>query len=155
MLVGLAAPFALDLRTGRAPTTTGSSLGATGMLVDPSVSLSANPDTEHLDDSPPVWPQSVFRVGFSFFVGFVVAFALRMFLKIALLAAGFMLLCLFGLQHAGLIEIKWKAMEEKYNTGAAWMREQTSSTSSFLAGYLPASGAGALGIAAGLRRRSL
>lgn len=150
MLVGLIAPFVLKADPKSASTGGVPSLGAAGFAGE-TASASAAED----GDANALWPKAVFKVGFSFFIGFVAAFALRMFLKVALLAAGFMVLALFGLQYSGLVEVKWGAMEERYNTASSWIRDEFSSISSFLTGYLPASGAGLAGIYAGLRRKGM
>ncbi|MBX3410247.1 MAG: FUN14 domain-containing protein [Phycisphaeraceae bacterium] len=102
----------------------------------------------------PVWHSAMFRMGFSCFVGFVVAFTLRVFLKIAVLAAGFMALLLFGLQHAGLVEVKWNLIAERYDTVWAWGSGQVESVTAFVNGALPSAGAAAVGMFAGLRRRA-
>jgi uncharacterized membrane protein (Fun14 family) len=100
------------------------------------------------------WSPAVFKLGFSFFVGFVVAYALRWFLKVALLAAGFMALLLFGLQYAGMVDIKWGAMEKQYDAGSGWVSRQTESFTSFVTGALPSAGAAAVGLFAGVRRKT-
>lgn len=151
MLVGLIAPFVLKADPTSASTGGVPSLGAAGFAGE---TASASAAAEN-GDANALWPKAVFKVGFSFFIGFVAAFALRMFLKVALLAAGFMVLALFGLQYSGLVEVKWGAMEERYNTASSWIRDEFSSISSFLTGYLPASGAGLAGIYAGLRRKGV
>ena len=99
------------------------------------------------------WSPAVFKVGFSFFVGFTIAYALRSFLKLALLSFGFMFLVLFGLQYAGMIEIKWALMERQYDGAASWLGEQTRSFAAFISGALPSAGAATTGLAAGFRRR--
>ena len=100
-----------------------------------------------------VWSPAAFKVGFSFVVGFVIAYALRWFLRTALLAAGFMALLLFGLQYAGLVEVKWGAMGERYEAGSGWVSRQTASFAAFVGGALPSAGAAGLGMFAGMRRR--
>ena len=99
------------------------------------------------------WSPAVFKLGFSFFVGFSVAYALRSFLKFALLSFGFMFLVLFGLQYAGLIEVKWALMERQYDGASTWLSEQTKSFTAFIAGALPSAGAATTGLVAGFRRK--
>jgi uncharacterized membrane protein (Fun14 family) len=104
-------------------------------------------------DPAALWSPAVFRLGFSFFVAFVVAYAVRSFLQMAMIAAGFMLLMLFGLQYAGLIEVKWKAMEDRYEGASSWVSAETKSVTAFLTGVLPSGAAAATGLAAGFRRK--
>ncbi len=98
------------------------------------------------------WSPAVFALGFSFFVAFAVAYAIRTFVKMALIAAGFMALFLFGLQYSGMIEVKWAAMEKKYDQGSSWISEQTKSFTAFITGALPSAGAAAAGLVAGFRK---
>ena len=130
MAAGVVAPMAI-----KAPASNMS--GAAAM----SNSLAAGSPGEQA--TAPAWSPAMFRVGFSFFVGFVIAYALRSFLKMALVAAGFMALLLFGLQYAGLIEVHWNAMERQYDAGSGWLHEQTRSFAAFIQGALPSGGASA------------
>lgn len=104
-------------------------------------------------DGSAFWSPAVFKLGFSFFVGFTVAYALRSFLKFALLSFGFMFLVLFGLQYAGLIEVKWALMERQYDGASTWLGEQTRSFTAFISGALPSAGAATTGLVAGFRRK--
>ena len=94
-----------------------------------------------------------FRLGFSFFAGFCIAYALRAFLKLTLLAIGLVLLLLLGLQYAGVIEVDFSAMGEHYDTAVGWLRTQVTSFHQFVTGYLPSSATAGLGLFAGFRRR--
>ncbi len=99
------------------------------------------------------WRPVLFRLGFSFFVGFCVAYALRAFFKISIVAIGLVLLLLFGLQYAGLIDVDWAAMEGCYDSASAWLWRQVTSLRRFVTGYLPSSASGIAGMAVGLKRR--
>jgi uncharacterized membrane protein (Fun14 family) len=95
---------------------------------------------------------AMFRMGFGFFVGFCIAFAMRTFMKISLLGIGLMLLALVGLQYAGVIDVNWGAMESHYDRFAGWIGGQTDSFQKFVTGYLPSSAAGVFGMVLGFRR---
>jgi uncharacterized membrane protein (Fun14 family) len=99
------------------------------------------------------WSPAIFRLGFSFFVGFAVAFALRTFFAFALAAVGFFVLALFGLQYSGLVEIKWGLLEQRYDaiSQAAAAEARTAAVSAMR--YLPSAGAAAAGLVAGWWRR--
>jgi uncharacterized membrane protein (Fun14 family) len=94
----------------------------------------------------------IFRLGFSFFVGFAIAYALRTFLKVSIVTIGILLLGLFGLQYAGVITVDWAAMEQHYDTVVAWLRTETETFRTFVTGYLPSSAMGVLGMVVGFRR---
>lgn len=104
------------------------------------------------DQGSSEWSGPVFRLGFSFFVGFCIAYALRSFLKLALVAIGLGLLMLLGLQYWGVIDVDFTALQQHYQTVAAWIARQTASLRGFITGYLPSSASGALGLAAGFKK---
>jgi len=101
------------------------------------------------------WSPQIFRAGFSFFVAFAVAFALRSFMKMAVIALGFFALALFGLQYAGLVEVKWGLMEARYDEVSAQVTEQAKSAAAIMAGYLPSAASAMLGLTAGFWRRGV
>lgn len=102
-----------------------------------------------------VWGAPTFRLGFSFVVAYLAAYAVRVVLKTAMLGAGMAILLLVGLQAAGIIDVHWAVLESKGGTAAAWLKEQTESMHAFLTGYLPSAGAAGVGLVAGLRGRGV
>lgn len=96
---------------------------------------------------------ALFRLGFSFFVGFALAFALRQFIKVTLLAVGLYLLLTFGLEYAGIVAVNWGAMEQRYDSIASWLGAETDSFRAFVTGRLPAAGAALAGLGLGFTRR--
>gem|GEM_PF-79296 len=80
---------------------------------------------------------AVFRMGFSFFVGFAIGFATRTFVKFTLFGIGMFFLLLFGLQYAGIIEVKWALLEARYHEAGSWIGGQLSGFRAFITGYLP------------------
>ncbi len=120
---------------------------------------SATPEGEEADeavvqaspDDP--WSPAIFRMGFGFFVGFSMAFALRAFAKVTLVSAGIFFLLLFGLQYAGLVEVKWTAMADRYDSIQAWLGAQLGGFQAFVTGYLPSAGAGLAGLGLGFIRK--
>jgi uncharacterized membrane protein (Fun14 family) len=161
MLVGLGLQgYAYAVRPS-APSQAGPRPPGTTGLVSPK-GLQPQPppgETETTDvlpeQTPPSadWYPAVFRLGFSFFVGFCIAYALRTFLKVSLVAVGLVLLALFGLQYAGVIQVNWSAMEGHYHALAGWLVEQTATFRKFITGYLPSSTSAALGLLVGFRKR--
>ncbi len=110
-------------------------------------------DAESPDDGARDWYPAMFRWGFSFFVGFCIAYALRTFLKLTVVVIGLLLAVLFGLQHAGIIQVDWSAMNSYYGPIGNWLAEQTSSFHRFVTGHLPSSGTAALGLVVGFKKR--
>ena len=111
---------------------------------------------ESADDGEPeegsIWSPFIFRMGFSFFVGFCIAYAVRTFFKITMLVAGVVLLAIFGLQYAGVVDVDWQAMKGHFDNISGWLLDQVSSFRGFISGMLPSSAAGAAGMVIGLKR---
>jgi uncharacterized membrane protein (Fun14 family) len=101
-----------------------------------------------------VWSPAIFRLGFSFFAGFCVAYALRSVLRLAIVFVGLVLLAIFGLQYAGLVDVNWARMGEGYESFVGWLGGQTESFQRFITGYLPSSASGVAGLAMGFRVRA-
>lgn len=107
-------------------------------------------------DAPPVadpWSPAIFRMGFGFFVGFAMAYALRSFVKVTVVSAGVFFLLMFGLQYAGLVQVQWSAMAERYDTLQDWLLAQVGGFQAFVTGYLPAAGATLAGLGLGFLRK--
>ena len=100
---------------------------------------------------PPSDPGGLFsdafflRMGFSFIVGLAVGYALKIAFKIALVIGGIILVAVFSLQYAGLVDVNWSGVETHYDGWAdglsIWggalldfMADNLSSAASFLAG---------------------
>jgi len=105
------------------------------------------------DEAPSQWYPQMFRLGFSFFVGFCIAYALRVFFKLTAFAAGGVLLLLFGLQYAGIITVDWSAMGGHYDTLVRWLSAQAGSMRAFVTGYLPSTATASAGLIMGFRKR--
>jgi uncharacterized membrane protein (Fun14 family) len=98
------------------------------------------------------WPGALFRLGFGFFAGFAIGYATRAFLRITILAVGLLLLGLFGLQYAGLINVEWAAMETVFNHVVNWLRTNTADFRNSITGQLPSTAAGLGGLLVGFKK---
>ncbi|MCA9298862.1 MAG: hypothetical protein KDA28_07340 [Phycisphaerales bacterium] len=128
-----------DLVQGFAPTGDGTTDGAAA---------------GHEPDSPmDEWSPVVFRAGFSFFVGFAIAYAMRQFLKLAVIGIGLMFFGLFGLQYAGIIDVDWTILEGHYDSASSWISSQTADFMSFVQGYLPSAALAGAGLVTGFRKK--
>ncbi len=104
-------------------------------------------------ESEQVLAPTIFRLGFGFFVGFAIAFALRAFVKATLILSGVFLLLLFGLEYAGLISVQWASIENRYDSFSAWLSAEMSSFRAFVSGRVPAAGAALAGLGIGFTRK--
>ncbi len=107
--------------------------------------------TEQLGIDLGDWSTLLMKLGFSFVVGFAIAYALSSFLKLGLLLMGSAFLLLFGLQYTGLIEVNWQNMEQHYDTFIAWLQPRIGSFREFISSNLPSSVLAAAGLLAGFR----
>lgn len=98
------------------------------------------------------WSPTFLKLGFSFFIGVAVGYALRTFFKFGLVAVGAIALAIFGLSYMGLLEVDWVAIESRYDALALRLREEISSLAGFAKGSLPSAALGGLGLFAGLKR---
>lgn len=96
---------------------------------------------------------AVFRLGFGFFAGFAIGYAMRTFVKITLVIIGVALLGLFGLQYAGLVEVDWERISGGFESFGSWATAQTKGFANFITGYLPSATAGLAGAFVGFRRK--
>lgn len=102
-----------------------------------------------LEDASP----AIFRLGLSFMVGFAMAYAVRTFVKISLIAVGVFFLALFGLDYAGLVTINMGAIEQHYDSLMAFLSREFDSFRSFVTGYLPSATSAGAGMVFGFRRK--
>jgi uncharacterized membrane protein (Fun14 family) len=156
MGVGLATPLLMPHPEPppAAPGSTGPGLGNSGVTGFTEGPQPPPGPTAPAEESKVVaWSPTIFALGFSFFVGFAMAYALRMFLRLALVGVGFFFLLMFGLQYAGLIEVKWSAMEAKYDSLTANLDEKAHSATDYMTAYLPSAASASAGLVAGFWRR--
>ena len=99
------------------------------------------------------WSPALFKLGFSFFAGFCIAAALRLFFKAAAAFIGLVLLAAFALQYAGLFHINWADVAQHGEGVLAWLRTQTATFRQFILGQLPSAASAAAGLIAGWRRK--
>jgi uncharacterized membrane protein (Fun14 family) len=112
-------------------------------------------DPDAMDGSLDLRDLSPFMVkgGFGLFIGFAIGFAIRAFLRLAIVITGFYLLVLSMMAYAGLIEIHWNLMDTQFTNLLSRLGAQFESFKTFLTGAIPASGLTALGFVVGLRRK--
>jgi uncharacterized membrane protein (Fun14 family) len=166
-------PRATDADTARgtdgSPSVTPRGFGPAGS--QPGIDLPFPPTTPEEDDDPDadrddragdidaeqhpldLYSPAIFRLGFSFFLGFAIATALRMVVKLTLVGVGLFAMGLFGLQYAGFVEVNWTAIGDRYDSFAAWFTGQFESFTTFIAGYVPSIGAGLGGAFLGFKKK--
>jgi len=99
------------------------------------------------------WVALAAYVGFSFFVGFAIGFAVRTFLKIMFFVVGTILLILFVLQYNGMIEVNWMGFETVYDGIINWMKPHLGGLKDFALTNLSSATMASLGLFLGLRKK--
>lgn len=117
---------------------------------DPADPAAPDPDAEDrwLDDYSP----AIFRLGFAFFVGFALGYALKTFMKIVVIIAGVLLFTLLGLEHMEWISVNWDEVRGGYDSAAGWAQAQFASFGDFVKGAVPSTASAIGGLAVALKK---
>ena len=99
------------------------------------------------------WVALFTYMGFSFFAGFAIGFATRTFLKFVVFIMGTILLLLFGLQYAEMIDVKWENFENVYDGLITWISPHLGRLKNFITANLSSASMAALGLFWGFRRK--
>lgn len=93
------------------------------------------------------------RGGASFIGGFLVGWAFRKTLKIALLITLSLAALVAILKTTGWIHLEWNLIQSDVNRTLNWAQGQAQSLKEVAVGYLPSAGAGVAGAFFGLRKK--
>ncbi len=148
---GLPGGLVSDFGPGGTGTGSGTG-GATGGAVH-GTDGSGTPSGSEIQTALDTWSPAVFRLGFSFFAAFAMAYALRQFLKVTLVVVGAALVGMFALQYLKVITVDWSLVEGKFDSVAAFIRSQTETFTKFVSGYLPSATSAAAGAFVGFRKK--
>ena len=96
---------------------------------------------------------AVLGIGGSYLGGFFFGWAFRRFLKMAALIIGVLLTCIAVLEDTGWIDLDWAAVETQISHAIAAAHRGAEGLKQILPGYLPSTGAGAVGMFFGFRKR--
>lgn len=96
---------------------------------------------------------AVLGIGGSYLGGFFFGWAFRRFLKMAALITGVLLTCIAVLEDTGWIDLDWTAVETQLSHAIAAGHRGAEGLKHILSGYLPSTGAGAVGMFFGFRKR--
>ena len=89
----------------------------------------------------------------SYLGGFFIGWAFRRFLRMAALMAAGLLACVAVLENTGWIDLDWTAVETHISHAIGAVHQGTEGLRHILSGYLPSTGAGAVGMFFGFRKR--
>jgi len=148
MMIGAVMWFIRVEKPDEATETGGAGASASNLVRtnDHAVQPSAEKSRRLVPTSP-----ALFRLGASFLGGFVIGFACRRFLKVAVWTAGLVLAAIALVKLTGLFGVDWAAIENHVRASLAWTTGGVEWLRTLLTGYLPSAFAGFLGIFKGLR----
>ncbi|WHZ25470.1 MAG: hypothetical protein OJF51_000265 [Nitrospira sp.] len=93
------------------------------------------------------------RGGASFLGGFLLGWAFRKTVKLALIIAGSLLVLIAVLKTTGWVHLDWTLIQADVNRTLDWARGKAQGLKEVLAGYLPAAGAAGAGAFFGFRKK--
>jgi uncharacterized membrane protein (Fun14 family) len=96
---------------------------------------------------------AVAGIGGSYLAGFFIGWAFRRFLRMAALIAAGLLAGIALLEETGWIDLDWTAVETQINHAITAAQLGAQGLRHILSGYLPSTGAGAVGMFFGFRKR--
>jgi uncharacterized membrane protein (Fun14 family) len=111
---------------------------------------SGEPGTDESGDG--AWSAGMFRLGFSFFAGACIGYAVRKFLKLSMLVTGILLLAIFGLSYSGLVTVDWKSIDEIFRDLVSRIGDESGRFRTFITGSLPSAAMAGLGLVVGFKK---
>lgn len=93
------------------------------------------------------------RGGFGMFIGFAIGFAIRAFIRLAVVMIGVYFLLLTLMAYGGWVEIHWSVIEGQFDQLATSFTAQFESFKAFLTGSIPSAGVTGVGLVAGLKQK--
>jgi uncharacterized membrane protein (Fun14 family) len=92
-------------------------------------------------------------IGASYLAGFFIGWASRRFLRVAALITGGLLAGIAVFEEIGWIDLEWAAVEAQIHHVIAAAQQGAQGLKHILSGYLPSTGAGAVGMFFGFRKK--
>ena len=92
-------------------------------------------------------------IGASYLAGFFLGWASRRFLKVAALITGGLLAGIAVLEETGWIDFDWTSVEAQISHAVAAAQQGAQGLKHIFTGYLPSTGAGAVGMFFGFRKK--
>jgi uncharacterized membrane protein (Fun14 family) len=127
------------------PSPLSGSLAADGPA--PTTSPTTSGDSQVGADAP-----LTFRLGAGFMGGFFVAWALKKFIRLALLVGGAIAVTIAVLKGTGVIELNWSGVEQTVKDGFAHAESQAVAMKDTILRYVPGGFSTAVGLFVGARR---
>lgn len=148
MLVGLGL-WVYAMATAPAGAAPGSAATPAATLTTGGMAIETPREKRLIDEGAP----ATFRLGFSFVVGFFVAWMLRKFIRTLLMTAGAAATVLIVLKATGLLGTEIESIRGEVDRGLELAQREASRAREFILGYVPSGVSAAAGMLMGARRR--
>ena len=96
---------------------------------------------------------AVAGIGGSYLAGFFMGWVFRRFLRMAALIIGVLLTCIAVLEDTGWIDLDWTSVQTQISHVIAAGHQSAEGLKHILSGYFPSTGAGAVGMFFGFRKK--
>jgi uncharacterized membrane protein (Fun14 family) len=96
---------------------------------------------------------AVAGIGGSYLAGFFMGWAFRRFLRMAAMLTGGLLACIAVLEETGWIDLDWTSVGTQISHAVAATHQGAEGLKHILSGYFPSTGAGAVGMFFGFRKK--
>jgi uncharacterized membrane protein (Fun14 family) len=96
---------------------------------------------------------AVAGIGGSYLTGFFIGWAFRRFLRMAALITGGLLVGIAVMEETGWIDLDWASVDTQISHAITAVHRGAEGLRHILSGYLPSTGAGAVGMFFGFRKR--
>ncbi len=96
---------------------------------------------------------TVAQMAGSYLGGFLIGWAFRRFLKLAVVLIGFTLACIGALKTTGWIDLDWASIEGQISGLMRWLHGEAEGLKNLLTGFLPSAGAAGAGSFFGFRKK--
>lgn len=96
---------------------------------------------------------AVAQMAGSYLGGFLIGWAFRRFLKLAVVIVGFTLACIGALKTTGWIDLDWNSIEGQISGLMRWVHGEAEGLKNLLTGFLPSAGAAGAGSFFGFRKK--
>ncbi len=93
------------------------------------------------------------KFGGSYMGGFLLGWAFRHFMRIAVTLAAVILACIAALKATGWLDLDWTSIETQVSQGMRWLQGEAEGLKNLVAGFLPSAGAAGAGAFFGFRRK--
>jgi uncharacterized membrane protein (Fun14 family) len=93
------------------------------------------------------------KFGGSYLGGFLLGWAFRRFLRMAMMLAAVILTCIAALKATGWMDLDWASIETQISQGMRWLQGEAEGLKNLLAGFLPSAGAAGAGAFFGFRKK--